>query len=47
MFQSIGDAVLSAEITEEQLSHLNSLAADNQMMAARTFADAYGPARRP
>lgn len=43
MFQTIGDTVLSAKITEEQLSHLNSLAPDNQMMAALIFADASRP----
>lgn len=45
MFQSIGDEVLSAEITEEQHSHLNSLAADDQITAAHIFADAHGPTR--
>lgn len=47
MFQSIGKAVLSTEITEEQLSHLNSLAPDNQMIAALIFADASGPVGEP
>ena len=46
MYQSMGDEVLSAEITEEQHSHLNSLAADDQITAAHVFADAHGPARR-
>ena len=45
MYQNMGDEVLSAEITEEQLSHLNSLHADDQMTAARIFSDAYGPMR--
>lgn len=45
IYQSMGDEVLSAEINEEQLSHLNSLHADNQITAAHIFADAYGPAR--
>lgn len=45
IFQSIGDEVLSAEITEEQHSHLNSLAADDQITAAHIFADAHGPTR--
>lgn len=45
MYQSMGDEVLSAEINEEQLSHLNSLHANDQMTAAHIFADAYGPLR--
>lgn len=45
MYQSLGDEVLSAEINEEQLSHLNSLHANDQMTAAQIFADAYGPMR--
>jgi len=45
MYQSIGDEVLSAAIYEEQHSHLNSLAANDQMTTSRIFADAYGPMR--
>lgn len=43
MYQSMGDEILSAEINDEQLSHLNSLHANDQMTTAHIFADAYGP----
>lgn len=45
IFEQMGEAVLSAEITEEQLSHLNSLHSTEQMAAAHIFSEAYGPKR--
>ena len=46
MFRKLGAEVASAEITDEQLSELNSLHANEQMLAAFVFGDAYGPDRR-
>jgi hypothetical protein len=40
MFRRLGVEIVSAEITEEQLSQLNSLHADEQMLAASIFGDA-------
>lgn len=46
MFRKLGAEVASAEITDEQLSELNSLHVNEQMRAASVFGDAYGPDRR-
>ena len=45
IFEQMGDVLLSAEITAEQLSHLNSLHSTEQIAAAYVFANAYGPKR--
>lgn len=45
IFKQVGKAVLSAEITAEQLSNLDSLYSNEQMAAAQIFGDAYGPKR--
>ena len=46
MFRKLGAEVASAKITDEQLSELNSLHANEQKRAASVFGDAYGPDRR-
>ena len=45
MFRKLGEELAFSDITEEQLSDLNSLHADEQMRAASVFGDAYGPER--